>query len=58
MIDLYGDGLLCEAHYNPLMKRIGLYCEKFSIKTTPAVKENIVNVGKGIIPIQFLEGRI
>ena len=40
VIDLYGDGLLSEAHYNPLMERIGLYYTKFSIKTIPVTREN------------------
>ena len=30
VIDLYGDSLLSETHYNPLMKRIGMYEEKFA----------------------------
>ena len=48
VINLYGDGLLSETHYNPLMKRIGLYYEKFSAKTIIKGKEKIVIAGNEI----------
>ena len=31
VINLYGDSLLSETHYNPLMKRIGMYEQKFAV---------------------------
>jgi len=48
VINLYGDGLLSEAHYNPLMKRIGFYYEKFSAKTQTKGKEKIMIAGNEI----------
>ena len=56
VIDLYGDGLLSEAHYNPLMKRIAMYEKKFSQKTRTEGKIKMVNADKGLMPVQVSEG--
>jgi len=48
VINLYSDGLLSEGHYNPLMKRIGLYYEKFSGKIITKGKEKIIIPGNEV----------
>ena len=44
VVDLYSDGLLSESQFNPLMKRIDLYCRKFSGKPQPKGKKNVARL--------------
>ncbi len=48
VINLYGDGLLSEAQYDPLMKRITMYHEKFSVVSLPGGNLKIMNTDKGL----------
>jgi hypothetical protein len=54
VIDLYGDGLLPEVHYTPLMKRIELYYKKFTIKSLSPGNGSLVIIDKGnkSLPVQ------
>jgi hypothetical protein len=56
VIDLYGDGLLSDAQYNPLMKRITMYEKKFSLKNRSEGKIKVVKADKGLTPVQLSEG--
>jgi len=56
VIDLYGDGLLSDAQYNPLMKRITMYEKKFSLKNRSEGKIKVVKADNGLTPVQVSEG--
>lgn len=44
VVNLYSDGLLSEAQFNPLIKRIEFYCEKFSGKSRSKEKDKVANL--------------
>lgn len=52
VIDMYGDGLLPEMHYNPLMKRIELYFKKFTTKSMSPENGSLVIIDRGNKPVQ------
>lgn len=54
IVDMYSNGLLSEAQYTPLMKRIDLYQEKFSGKTIKKGKEKIISINQGNKTTQYL----